>query len=187
MSRLWAVLRVLGGSAIVFLLYFTLPFSNLDDSSAWLVLAILLTVIVALMVWQVRAIIDANNPRLRAVEALAVSIPLLLVSFSTVHFLVGQSNPAASPNHSRGSIRCTSRSPSFRRWVSATSSAVRNRRASSSPCRCLSTSWCSGSVFVSFSELCKSVENGRRHRRLLRATVNGQHRLTDRLAENRVL
>jgi Ion channel len=95
MSRLWVVLRVLGGSAIVFLLYFTLPFSNVEDSSAWVVLAILLTVIVALMVWQVRAIIDSNNPRLRAVEALAVSIPLLLVSFSTVHFLMGQSNPAA--------------------------------------------------------------------------------------------
>jgi hypothetical protein len=95
MSRLRAGLRVLAGSTIVFVLYFSLPFSNVRDRSAWLVLAILLAVVVALTVWQIRGIIDADDPRLRAIEALAVSIPLLLVSFSTVHFLIGQSNPAA--------------------------------------------------------------------------------------------
>jgi voltage-gated potassium channel len=95
MSLLRAALRVLGGSVIVFTLYFILPFSNVKDASAWFLLAILLTVVVALMVWQVRGIIDAADPRMRAVEALAVSVPLLLVSFSTVHFLLGQSNPAA--------------------------------------------------------------------------------------------
>jgi hypothetical protein len=95
MSGLRAGLRVLAGSAVVFVLYFTLPFSNIEDRSAWFVLAILLAVIVALMLWQIRRIIDADEPRLRAIEALAVSIPLLLVSFSTVHFLIGQSDPAA--------------------------------------------------------------------------------------------
>jgi voltage-gated potassium channel len=95
MSHLRAASRVLAGSAAVLVLYFALPFSNLKNKSAWFVLALLLAVCVGLMAWQTRAIIDAVDPRMRAVEALAVSIPLLLVSFATVHFLIGQSNPDA--------------------------------------------------------------------------------------------
>jgi voltage-gated potassium channel len=85
----------LAGAAAVFVLYFCLPFSNVEDRSAWLVLAVLLAACIGLMAWQIRAIVEAVDPRLRAVEALAVSITLLLVSFSTVHYLIGQSNPAA--------------------------------------------------------------------------------------------
>ena len=95
LSRLWAALRVLAGAAIVFVLYFFLPFTNVRHASAWFVLALLMAVCVGLMAWQIRAIIEAVNPQLRAIEALAVSVSLLLVSFSTVHYLIGQSNPAA--------------------------------------------------------------------------------------------
>ena len=94
-AALWAAARVLAGSAVVFALYFGLPFRNVHDLSGWLWLALMLAVIVALMGWQIRRIIDADDPRMRAVEALAVSIPLLLTSFATAHYLISQSTSSA--------------------------------------------------------------------------------------------
>jgi hypothetical protein len=94
-AALWAALRVLAGSVVVFGLYFGLPFRNIDHVSGWLMLAFMLAVFVALMAWQIRRIIEADDPRMRAVEALAVSIPLLLASFAIAHFLISQSTPSA--------------------------------------------------------------------------------------------
>jgi len=94
-ARLVAPLRVLAGATIVVVLYFGLPFENVEDRSAWAVLAVMVVGFAAVAVWQIRAILRAGNPRLRAVEALAVSIAVLLVSFATVHFVIGQSDAAA--------------------------------------------------------------------------------------------
>ena len=94
-AALWAAFRVLAGSVVVFALYFGLPFRNVDHLSGWLMLALMLAVFVALMVWQIRRIVEADDPRMRAVEALAVSIPLLLASFATAHFLISQSTSSA--------------------------------------------------------------------------------------------
>ena len=94
-SGLRAAARVLGGSLVVLALYFGLQFRNVHDLSGWLWLALMLAVFVALMAWQIRRIIEADDPRMRAVEALAVSIPLLLTSFATAHFLISQSTSSA--------------------------------------------------------------------------------------------
>jgi len=94
-SHLVAPLRVLAGAVLVVVLYFGLPFDNVEDRSAWAVLTVMIVCFAAVAVWQVRAILRAGNPRLRAVEALAVSIAVLLVSFATVHFVIAQSDAAA--------------------------------------------------------------------------------------------
>jgi voltage-gated potassium channel len=94
-ARLVAPLRVLAGATIVVVLYFGLPFENVEDRSAWAVLAVMVGCFAAVAVWQIRAILSAGNPRLRAVEALAVSVAVLLVSFATVHCVVAKSDAAA--------------------------------------------------------------------------------------------
>ena len=46
-----------------------------------------------LVVWQVLQIMAADHPRLRAIEAMATTLPLYLILFSTVHYLLGQNQP----------------------------------------------------------------------------------------------
>lgn len=89
------MLRALAGAAIVLVLYFVLPLDSVRERSTWLALMVVVASIVALMVWQVRAIIDAADPRIRAVEALALSVALLLVGFAAVHCVIARSDPAA--------------------------------------------------------------------------------------------
>ncbi|MBT2479667.1 two pore domain potassium channel family protein [Streptomyces sp. ISL-94] len=46
-----------------------------------------------LIAWQVTAITRAPYPRLRAVEALAIAVPLFLLLFSATYFLLSQEAP----------------------------------------------------------------------------------------------
>ena len=75
-------LRALGTTAALVATYYLLP---LDHSSTWIAATILiigLVVLIALVIFQVRSIIRARFPGLRAVEALATSLPLFLLLFS---------------------------------------------------------------------------------------------------------
>jgi len=55
-----------------------------------------LVVFVGLVAFQVRAIIASPFPGLRAIEALATSIPLFLVLFASTYFVMATLSPAAS-------------------------------------------------------------------------------------------
>ena len=82
------LLRALASSAILVTTYYLLP---LDDSSRWLavtMLAIGLALLIALVAFQVRSIIASPHPRLRAVEALATSIPLFLLLFASAYVVM---------------------------------------------------------------------------------------------------
>src|SRR4029434_5113599 len=48
-----------------------------------------------LVAWQVRAILHSRHPALRAVEALALSLPLFLLLFAGTYTLLSSSDPAA--------------------------------------------------------------------------------------------
>jgi voltage-gated potassium channel len=71
------------GSVIAFVaIYYLLP---PDTSSAWAAITTLaggLVVLITLIVFQVRWIVTSRYPTLRAVEALAFSLPLFLVLFA---------------------------------------------------------------------------------------------------------
>jgi hypothetical protein len=78
-------LRALGVSAALLAVYYLLP---LDHLSTWLAATILvvgLVALIALIVFQVRSIIESRFPGLRAVEALATSLPLFLLLFSSTY------------------------------------------------------------------------------------------------------
>ena len=78
----WTVLRVLASAVIVVTAYYLLPF---DRAAAWGAITLLVLGLLALIVligFQVRAIIRSPFPNLRAVEALAASLSLLLVLFA---------------------------------------------------------------------------------------------------------
>jgi voltage-gated potassium channel len=69
-------------------LYYLLPFDRSDTGGAvtWLVAG--LVVFVGLVAFQVRAIIASPFPGLRAVEALATSVPLFLLLFASAYVVM---------------------------------------------------------------------------------------------------
>jgi hypothetical protein len=74
--------RAAGTVALIVALYYLLPFTHLSTGAAAAVLVVGLAVLVALVVAQVRAITVAPLPAVRAVEALATSVPLFLLLFA---------------------------------------------------------------------------------------------------------
>jgi hypothetical protein len=84
----WAVLRALGSVVALVAIYYLLP---LDHTSSWLAittLAIGLVALIGLIAYQVRAIIASPFPVLRAVEALATSVPLFLLLFAGTYVVL---------------------------------------------------------------------------------------------------
>jgi voltage-gated potassium channel len=81
-------LRALGTSAALVAIYYLLP---LDRTSTWVgatILIIGLVALIALVSFQVRSIIRSQFPGLRAVEALATSLPLFLLLFSGTYVVM---------------------------------------------------------------------------------------------------
>jgi hypothetical protein len=76
-------------------LYFALPLDHEFDSRTLVSLVLGLICLGLLVAWQVRAIMRARTPALRAVESLAVSLPVFLVLFATVYVVLGDSDPSA--------------------------------------------------------------------------------------------
>ena len=54
-----------------------------------------LTLVVAVIASQVRVIVAAKYPWLRAITVLAVSAPLLIVAFAATYYLMASSDPAS--------------------------------------------------------------------------------------------
>jgi Ion channel len=83
------LLGALGSTAALVAIYYLLP---LDRSSIGVVIGILavgLLALVGLVAFQVRAIMRAAYPVLRAVGALATSVPLFLMLFAGTYFVMG--------------------------------------------------------------------------------------------------
>jgi len=74
----WAVLRVVASIAVVTALYYLLPFDRSTAGVAATLLVAGLVAFVGLVAFQVRSIIASPFPGLRAIEALATSVPLFL-------------------------------------------------------------------------------------------------------------
>ena len=84
----WTVLRVAVTVAALVAVYYLLP---LDHASTPVAVAMLLTglvVFVALVAFQVRTIIRSPYPALRAVEALAISVPLFILLFAGTYVVL---------------------------------------------------------------------------------------------------
>jgi voltage-gated potassium channel len=90
-----AVLNPVLTAACFVALYFVAPLTKRFTAAAALGLAGCLVLLVVIIGWQARAIERSAHPRLRAVEALAVIIPLFLLLFSTTYVVVGNSQAGA--------------------------------------------------------------------------------------------
>lgn len=71
-----------GSTVALMTLYYLLPLDRPSPGVAVAVLAVGLAILVGLIAFQVRAIVDSPHPALRAAEALAISVPLYLLLFA---------------------------------------------------------------------------------------------------------
>ncbi|GHC45707.1 potassium channel family protein [Streptomyces cinnamoneus] len=90
-----AVLRPLTGATALVLVYYLLPLNKRFEGSAAVGLVLGLAAVAALFTWQIRSILRSSRPRLRAVEALATTVPLFLLLFAATYYLLDQSGPGS--------------------------------------------------------------------------------------------
>jgi hypothetical protein len=94
-AGLWTAIRALATIVALTTLYFLAPMDR-DGHAPPAVLVVGVMVLSAVLgSIQIRAILRSPRPMLRALEALAFSIPLLLLGFASVYFLMSQSDPTA--------------------------------------------------------------------------------------------
>jgi voltage-gated potassium channel len=74
--------------------YFLLPLDRFADVGILVLLPILLALFVVVVVFEVRGILRAEFPTIRAVEALARDIPLFLCLFAASYYVMGQTDPS---------------------------------------------------------------------------------------------
>jgi hypothetical protein len=82
------VLRVAGSVTGLFVLYYLLPLDRASEPIAITMLVIGLALFVTLVAFQVRWIIRSRFPGLRAVEAMATSIPFFLLLFASTYVVL---------------------------------------------------------------------------------------------------
>jgi voltage-gated potassium channel len=86
----WAALRVVGSAAALVALYYLLPLDHLTARAAIVPLVIGLVAFIALVAIQVRLIVRSPYPGVRAVEALATSVPFFLLLFASTYYVMAR-------------------------------------------------------------------------------------------------
>ena len=88
------VLRALLTTTLLVVLYYVLPMNSALDTHTVLLLILGLAVFAALLTWRIREITQSDYPGLRAIETLAVVVPLYILAFAATYFLAERANSA---------------------------------------------------------------------------------------------
>jgi voltage-gated potassium channel len=85
-------LRICATTAGLLLLYVLVPVPGTSGAQALLGMVAGLTVFLVLVGWQIRTIVRADHPVLRAVEAVAVALPVLIGAFSFTYLSLSRAD-----------------------------------------------------------------------------------------------
>jgi uncharacterized membrane protein len=77
-----SALRIVGSTVVLVVLYALLPAASNSSAKTLIELIIGLAVFLGVLGWQVISILDAEHPEVRAVETLALAVPLLIIVFA---------------------------------------------------------------------------------------------------------
>jgi hypothetical protein len=83
-----ALLRALLIAIVLVALYYLLPLDDQWRLSSAMRAVVGLALFGAVLIWQIRKVLSARHPEIRAVEALAMTLPLFLLLFATAYFLM---------------------------------------------------------------------------------------------------
>jgi hypothetical protein len=90
-----AAIRSFLSVAVLVTAYFLLPFNRLLNGTLIAEFAVGVLLVIVVLVSQTVLTLRSGYPILRSVEAMATSIPLFLVVFSTTHYLINDLNPGS--------------------------------------------------------------------------------------------
>ena len=93
------VLRSLAVAVVLVALYYLLPLDHLAKVPLGVILVAGLVILLAVPAWQLRLILRASYPAVRAAEALATTVPLSLLLFASTYFVMAQAAPASFSTH----------------------------------------------------------------------------------------
>jgi uncharacterized membrane protein YadS len=93
-ARIRAVVRPVVTTTGLLLLYYLVPLGDRNQEPAAVSVILGLVIFAVLLTWQIREIAKADNPRIRAVEALSFSIPLFILAFAAVYFITAHGTPS---------------------------------------------------------------------------------------------
>jgi voltage-gated potassium channel len=85
---LLAILRAVGSTIVLVAIYYLLPLDRFSTGVAVTVLIIALVAFIGLVAFQVRSIIRSPFPGMRALESLAISLPLFLLVFASTYLVM---------------------------------------------------------------------------------------------------
>jgi hypothetical protein len=71
-------------------IYYLLPLDHTAEWSGITILVVGLIALIALVIYQVRSILSASFPALRAIESLAISVPLFLLLFAATYVIMAR-------------------------------------------------------------------------------------------------
>ena len=83
-----ALLRALLTTTVLVALYYLLPIDDDWRLSSALRMVVGFALFVAVLIWQIRKVLTSKQPGIRAIEALAVTVPLFLLLFAATYFLM---------------------------------------------------------------------------------------------------
>ena len=84
--------RALATAVVLVALYYLLPLDHVRDVPVTLVVG--LVILLAVTAYQLRAIVRAKYPAVRAVVALASTVPLFVLLLASVYFVMARASPA---------------------------------------------------------------------------------------------
>ena len=80
--------RAMLTTALLVLLYYIVPVKEGMRLGSGLRLLVVMALFVAVLAWQIKKILNAKQPGIRAIEALAVTVPLFLLLFAGTYFVL---------------------------------------------------------------------------------------------------
>jgi voltage-gated potassium channel len=92
---LGASVRTIATVALVVAIYFVVPMDHAITAGTVIGLVIGGLVLVAIVAWQIRRIMHSEHPAVSAVEALAFVVPVYVLIFATIYFLMDHAQAVA--------------------------------------------------------------------------------------------
>ncbi|HEY6422736.1 MAG TPA: potassium channel family protein [Pseudonocardiaceae bacterium] len=83
-----SLLRSAASVTLMVTVYYLAPLDRPLDTWTGIRFVIDLLVVAGIITWQVRAVVDSEFPRLRAIEAVAIGLPLLLLVYASTYVVV---------------------------------------------------------------------------------------------------
>jgi voltage-gated potassium channel len=90
-----SALRILAMTAGLLVLYAFVPVPGTSGAGAFVGMVIGLAVFLSLVGWQLRTIVRADHPLIRAVEVVAMALPLLAVVFAFTYLSISRADSAS--------------------------------------------------------------------------------------------